>query len=80
MCNYQHSFETLGTALQVAAALVQYATFCVPGCAGTANAAASQLPKPDSAADIMCSIQHQAGLLLQVASNQQVRHYAHCAT
>lgn len=80
MCNHQHRFETLKTVLQVAAALVQYATFCVPGCADVANAASSQLAKPESAADIMTATQHHAGLLLQVASDQQVRHYINYPT
>ena len=70
----------MDSALQVAAALVQYATFCVPGCAGAANAAVPQLPNPESTADIMSATQHHAGRLLQVASNEQVRHYIHYAT
>ena len=58
--------------LQVAAALVRYAEYCVSGCSGTASVALHQHPPPESAAEIMDATQQHAGLLLQVASNQQV--------
>lgn len=77
---FQLGPEALQIALQVAAALEQYAMFCVPGCTGAADAAFPQLPNTESAADIMSAVQHHAGLLLQVASEQQVRHYICYAT
>lgn len=79
-CTHQQGAEALQSALQVAAALVQYATFCVPGCAGPAHAALPQLANPESAADIMSATQRHAGLLLQVASDQQVSLYLDSTT
>ena len=66
--------------LQVAAALVTYATFCVPNCAATASSATPQLPSPETAADIMNATQQHAELLLHVASDQQVSHSLHIPT
>ena len=50
------------------------------GYTGAANAASPQPRDTESAADIMSAAQHHAGLLLQLASDQQVRHHIHCST
>lgn len=57
--------------LRVAAALVTYAIYCVPGCAATGSAANPHLASPETAEDIMSATQQHAGLLLHVASDQQ---------
>ena len=56
----------------MAAALVRYAAFCIPGCVGTAGAAVLIRPTPESTSELMDATQQHAGLLLQVASEQQV--------
>lgn len=74
MCHQQRALR-LPAVLQVAAALATYATFCVPGCAATGSAANPHLASPETAAGIMSATQQHAGLLLHVASDQQVSHH-----